>query len=111
MNGRTKCEIRGEVVMSSTDCEVCGKPSCIHTTEVEGRSPLKREHHYCREHAPPEIEAEMPTPAEEVKMVEEMIAELDEGDADPELKAQFRQQLKKLAEDIAAGRRRFGDAE
>ena len=97
--------------MSSGDCEVCGKPSCIHLTEVEGGSPVKREHHYCRNHAPPDIKAKMPGLADEVKLVEQLIARVEAKEMDPDQKAKFRAELKKLAEDIAAGRKRLGDAE
>lgn len=36
-----------------TVCEVCGKPACVHLTEVEENR--ERERMYCLEHAPPEI--------------------------------------------------------
>jgi hypothetical protein len=93
-------------------CEVCGKTAFIHLTDVnESRVPQKVSHHYCRDHMPPEIKAKMGGPEDEIKRVEQMIAQLDAREMDSVEKAECRQELQKLAEDIAAGRKRFGDPE
>jgi hypothetical protein len=98
--------------MSAIVCEVCGKPSSIHLTDVDPtRVPQKVDHHYCREHAPPEIQAKLGGPEDEARRVEQMIAQLDARDLDPAETAEFRRELEKLAEDIRAGRKRFGDAD
>ena len=52
-----------------------------------------------------------PTPAEEVKIVEQMIAQLDAREMDAAEKTKFRDELQQLVEDIRAGRRRLGDAD
>ena len=92
------------------NCEICGKPSSIHVTDVHVGSPVKREHHYCREHAPADLKARLvTTPADEVKMVQQMIEQLDAREMDPEEKKRFRQELEQLAKDIAEGRSRLGD--
>jgi hypothetical protein len=88
-------------------CEVCGKPASVHLTDIdEARSPQKMEHHYCRDHLPPDMRR---SPEDEVKAVQQMIAQLDAREMDPAQKDEFRWELHKLAEDIAAGRKRFGD--
>jgi hypothetical protein len=97
--------------MKPGECEVCGKPSSVHLTEVEVGSPVKREHHYCWEHSPPGLGAKRPTPDGEVKIVEQMIAQLDAREMDDAERTKFRAELQQLAEDIRTGRRRLGDAD
>jgi hypothetical protein len=71
----------------------------------------KHEHHYCTDHAPPEIQGQLPSAADEVKIVERLIDQLESRDMDESEKTTFRQELQQLAEDIRAGRRRLEDAE
>lgn len=92
-------------------CEVCGKPSTVHLAEVEVGSPVKREHHYCWEHLPPELGVKRPSPTDEVKIVEQMIAQLDAREMDDAEKMKFREELQQLAEDIRTGQRRLGDVD
>ena len=103
------------IVRVGMECEVCGKASTVHLTEIKFRLlfwfPVKREHHYCWEHSPPELGAKRPTQAEELKIVEQMIAQLDAREMNEAEKAKHREELKQLAEEIRAGRRRLGDAD
>src|SRR5947208_412570 len=78
------------VAMNPGECEVCGNPSSVHLTEVEVGSPVK--HHYCWEHSPPEVRAKRPTPTDEVKIVEQMIAQLDTREMNEAEKAKFREE-------------------
>ena len=93
-------------------CDVCGKPGSVHVCEI--RDGVKTSRSFCVEHMPPELRDKMPvaTAADEVKMVEQMIAQLDlRDDMDAAQRAEFRRELEQLAEDIRAGRKRFGDAD
>jgi len=50
------------------------------------------------------------TQEDDLKTVRALLEKLEgRGDIDPKAKAEFREHLKKLAEDIAAGRKRFLD--
>jgi hypothetical protein len=90
-------------------CEVCGKPAFLHVTDVDvARTPQKMDHHYCRDHVPPDMQR---SPEDEAKAIQQLIAQLDARPMDPARKAEFRRDLQKLAEEIAAGRKRFGDAD
>jgi hypothetical protein len=93
-------------------CDVCGKPGSVHVCEI--RDGVKTSRSFCVEHVPSEMRDKIPVPtaADEVKMVEQMIAQLDlREDMDAAQKAEFRRELQQLAEDIKAGRKRFGDAD
>jgi hypothetical protein len=88
-------------------CEVCGKSAFMHLTEIIAGSNHKVSHHYCQEHVPPSMQTNQ---QDELKTVYALLEKLESrDDIDSGVKAKFREQLKKLAEDIAAGRKRFGD--
>ena len=96
--------------MTAAVCEVCGNPAPFGVTEVDESSGTTRTRHFCSTHAPQWL---VPTAADEVKLVGELVDRLDDAsDWTPEQKAEHREELRKLAEDIAAGRRRlFGGAD
>jgi hypothetical protein len=96
--------------MSSIGCKVCGKPAVVHLTDVAWLSGRKPESHYCRDHVPVEIRSRMPAPADEGRIVEQLIAQLDARNMDPAEKAKAREELRQLAADTAAGRRRLGES-
>jgi len=92
-------------------CEVCGKPPSVHMTEVSvgSSASVKREHHYCWDHAPASIKR--PTVADDLSSIEDLLAALEKKDMDTAVKAAMRGQLEQLREDVKAGRRRLTDAE
>lgn len=88
------------------DCEVCGKRSDIHLTKIVAGSLSEREeHHYCYDHAPPELNVRRPTVSEELKATEDAMAKLDATEMDADEKAAIRKLIQQHADDIAAGRR------
>lgn len=95
--------------MTAVVCEICGNPALIHLTEVDQPSGAKPARHFCSAHAPQQF---VPGAADELKMIEQLIARVDASDWSAEQKAEHRAELRKLAEDIAAGRRQlFGGAD
>lgn len=99
-------------------CEVCGKPSVVHLTQIKHRLlfwfPVKREHHYCLDHSPPEMRDKLPfgphrTPAEEAALLRKHLADIDEQISDPSLRAEARAEIEQLIADIESGKRRLGD--
>jgi hypothetical protein len=111
LESKTSDPHQSNQVTTMIGCEVCGKPSSVHLTEVDVDSAVKREHHYCWEHSPPELGAARPSPADEVKAIEQMIAQLDANQMDHAEKAKSRAELQQLAKDIRSGRRRLSDAD
>src|SRR5688500_18257857 len=93
--------------MSDIRCEICGRPPFVHLTQiVDG---VTRQSAYCREHVPSESGFPLPSPSDEVRIVEQLIAQAESQEMDPAQKAEVLKELRTLAEDIAAGRRRLGD--
>jgi protein-arginine kinase activator protein McsA len=95
-------------------CEVCGKPSRVHLTEI--RDGVKTSQSFCVEHAPSEMRDTMPfgahrTPAEEVAFLRQHMMTLDQHIPDPAQSAEYKAEIERLIADIEAGRRRLGDAE
>jgi hypothetical protein len=89
-------------------CAVCGLPANVHVTDVSDG--VARDHCYCWDHAPPEFRGAMPqTPAEEVALLREKLALLDQSEIDPALRATIRAELEQVIGDIEAGRRRLSD--
>ena len=93
--------------MSDVRCEICGRTPFVHLTQiVDG---VMRQSWYCREHVPSESGFPLPSPSDEVRLVEQMIAQAEAQEMDSAQKAEVLKELRSLAEDIAAGRRRLGD--
>ena len=93
--------------MSDVRCKVCGRLPFFHFTEiVDG---VVRQFAYCRQHVPPELGMPLPNPSDEVKLVEQLIAQVQTEEMDSAQKAEALKELRGLAEDITAGRRRLGD--
>lgn len=102
------------------ECEVCGKPATFHLTEIKCRLlfwfPVKREHHYCWDHSPPEMRDKLPfgphrTAAAEVAFLRKQMAAVDQQVSDPARRAEVSAEMEKLIAEIEAGRRRLGDAD
>ena len=94
-------------------CGVCGKPGSVHVAEV--RDGVSTTRSFCDDHVPSEIRDQLPadrnrTPTEEIALLRNVLATLDEKVEDPEARAQTRVSIEKLIDDIGAGRRRLGES-
>jgi hypothetical protein len=89
-------------------CVVCGLPAVVHLTDVGDDG--ARDDFFCIDHVPVELRDLMPeTPADEVALLREKLAQLDQSPMSSETKAQARADLEQLIGDIEAGRRRLSD--
>jgi hypothetical protein len=95
-------------------CDVCGRPGCLHLTEI--RDGVQTTRTFCGEHVPPEMRDKMPfgphrTPAEEVAFLRRQMQAADQQISDPVQRAGFNAEIEALIADIEAGRRRMGEAD
>jgi hypothetical protein len=85
-------------------CAICGLPAVVQITNVNDDG-TAWEQLFCVDHAPAEVREAMPkNPDDEVALLREQLASLDETSMPPEMKATIRADLEQFIEDIEAGR-------
>jgi hypothetical protein len=93
---------------SPPTCDICGRPANCYVCDMSDGT--ARNQAFCIDHVPREMLDAMPkTRAEEVALLRDKLASLDQSEMAPDVKAKVRAGLEQIIDEVEAGRRHLGD--